>query len=171
MWYAVLVQWYCISCEWCWEPCITRDMVADETDTAIGADGGVVVAASSSSKVTAGCGSTRRSRSRTLQWSFSSRTALVPGWTSSSPAKLRRPCRVIFAVLCEGKRGEENAVDELGRLERKVEEGRSWNLQFKFEAAILRRDRKSNFRWSRVAIFGKTERGRWGSLYGGVFVA
>jgi hypothetical protein len=37
-------------------------------------------------------------------------------------------------VLRAGKRGENDAVDDLENLERKAEAGRSWNLDFKFAA-------------------------------------
>jgi hypothetical protein len=73
-------------------------------------------------------------------------------------------------VLREGKRDENDAVDDLESLERKVDAGRSWNLDFKFAKAELRRDRNELSGGLGIAIFRKTERGQCGSIYGGVFV-
>jgi hypothetical protein len=96
---------------------------------------------------------------------------MVLDWNPPSPAKLRCTCLIVPVVLRAGKRGKEGVVNDLGRLYRKEEARRSWNIDFSSQRWNSGEIGNRAFRDLEIVIFGKTERGRCGSIYGGVFVA
>jgi hypothetical protein len=61
-------------------------------------------------------------------------------------------------VLREGKRDENDAVDDLESLERKVVVGRSWNLDFEFAATNSGEIGRALW-WSAVCDFWKNGEG------------
>jgi hypothetical protein len=72
--------------------------------------------------------------------------------------------------LREGKKIRRMRSNNLRSLDREGRGGESWNLVFEFRTVELRRDWNELCGGLGFVIFRKTEGGRCGSIYGGVFV-